>query len=85
MLIVGVGETEPARMVAVIAPAKDFEVNGKAIKEEHINGSEEKDWDYKQLEKQEGKLWRRLWTAGIHIHDYMKMRLHGVPDMFSEL
>jgi hypothetical protein len=56
MLIVGVGETEPARMVAVIAPAKDFEVNGKAIKEEHINGSEEKDWDYKQLEKQEGKL-----------------------------
>jgi hypothetical protein len=56
MLTGCVGETEPARMVAVIAPAKEFEVAGKKVEEHHVKGSEEKDWDYKQLDKQEGKL-----------------------------
>lgn len=50
------GDMEPARAVAVIVPARDFEVNGKAIEEEHVKGSEERDWDVGLLETGKAKL-----------------------------
>lgn len=43
-------ETEPARLVAVILPCEVFEIPGKGeVKEEHVKGSEEKGWDWRQL------------------------------------
>jgi hypothetical protein len=46
-------DTEPTRFIAVILPCEPFEIpgtNGKVLAEEHIEGSEEKGWDVKQLE-----------------------------------
>jgi hypothetical protein len=40
-------ETEPARFIAITLPAKPFKVPGteKMVADEHIAGSESKEWD----------------------------------------
>ena len=44
-------ETEPARILAVVLPAEPFEIagTGKLLAEEHVTGSEAKDWDVSKM------------------------------------
>jgi mannose-6-phosphate isomerase-like protein (cupin superfamily) len=46
-------DTEPARIIAVVLPAETFEIGktGKKAVEEHIAGSESKEWDVSQMPK----------------------------------
>jgi hypothetical protein len=44
-------ETEPARFIAITLPAEPFQVPGTGVMltEEHVEGSEAKDWDASKI------------------------------------
>jgi hypothetical protein len=45
-------ETEPARFIAITLPAEAFSIpgsQGKMVEEEHVVGSERKEWDVGML------------------------------------
>jgi hypothetical protein len=48
---INASETEPTRFIAVTLPAEPFQIpgTGKMLEEEHVKGSENKDFDISKL------------------------------------
>lgn len=44
-------QTEPARFIAITLPAEPFQIpgTGEMLTEEHVKGSEAKDWDVSKM------------------------------------